>query len=139
MKGWVKRLGCTLLAMDSDKVVAPLEPLEARGMSAGERVTWEEGAGAACGEPFGSWRELIGATLTEGTKDRTSETWLHVDKRRSKDDSDYGWAVNRRRKSRFEDQRLDLRFGHTSPCPAALSSQGVRSVCSQTGIWVRIS
>lgn len=110
-------------------------------------MTWEEGAGAACGESFHSWRELIGATFTEGVKDRTSETCLHVDKRRSKDDSrvlglddsDYGWAVNRRRKSRFEDQRLDLRFGHTSPCPAAMSSRGVRSVCSRPGIWVRIS
>ena len=64
-------------------------------------MTWEEGAGAACGESFHSWRELIGVTFTEGVKDRTSETCLHVDKRRSKDDSrvlglddsDYGWVL----------------------------------------------
>lgn len=80
-------------------------------------------------------------------KDRTFETCLRVDKREGKDDSralglddsDNGWALNRRRKNGFENKYLDLRGGHTSPCPAVMSQRVVRSAGRPIGTGARIS
>lgn len=58
----------------------------------------------------------------EGIKVRTLETCLHIDKREIKDDSRVlglddsvnGWAVNRKRRNRFENKYLDHDFAMPS-------------------------